>query len=1165
MRDPNFIHLHVHTEYSIINGLSKINCLIDKAIAYNMPAIAITDFTNLYGIIKFYTAAHLAGIKPIIGVDFYLEDAIVDTQYSSLTILAKNNQGYKNLILLISQAYANGYGDIGPTIKRDWLVKHKEGLILLSGGCNGDIGKLLLHKDKKLLKKYLSFYETYFHNNYYIELIRTGRINEEEYNNYAINLASEKNIPVVATNDVCFIDSSDYYAHEIRVAIHDGYILNNHKRSNKYSKQQYLRNSEEMLQLFSDIPEALFNSVEIAKRCNVTISLGKYFLPKLLFNKTEINSLLIQTATVGLQKRLKLLYSNPDIRNDIKDKYYLRLNSELEVINKMGFPAYFLIVMEFIEWSKNNGIPVGPGRGSGAGSLVAYALNITDLDPIKFDLIFERFLNPERISLPDFDIDFCMVRRDEVIEHVSKLYGKDSVSQIITFGTMAARAAIKDVGRVLGYPYGFVDRISKLIPSDIGITIKKAFILEPQLRALYDNDDEIKLIIDMACKLEGIIRNAGKHAGGVVISPTKITDFSPIYCDAEGKNSLTQFDKNDIESVGLVKFDFLGLKTLTIINYAVNAINNGKLKNKIAPININLIPLNDQHCFNLLQRGETTGIFQLESYGIKELIKRLRPDCFEDIVALVALFRPGPLQSGMVDNFINRKHGKELIYYPDINWQHSLLKPVLESTYGIILYQEQVMKIAQVLAGYSLADADMLRIAISKKNTAEMIAHRKIFQSGAIKNGIDSNLAMKIFDLLEKFANYGFNKSHSVAYALISYQTLWLKTYYPAEFMAAAMTADMDNVDKLVCLIHECRRIGLKILLPDINIGLYNFHVNEKGEIVYGLGAIKGVGIASIKTIISLRENCGIFKNFFDFCIKVCNKKINRRVIEKLILSGACDILGIERINIMNSLDDIFIAVEQIVKKNNNGQEELFDDINDISYQKKYLLNKKINKWSKHTILHGERETLGLYLTSHPINIYLSEIKYYTNNLTLQQVSSISQSNKTLLTVVGLILNIKIITNKYNNKFAICIINDNTSDLEIFINTKLLNNYNSLLKKDLIVIVSGLNKFDKYRGINKLIVTNIMSINEARNIYIKYIAILLVHDVDHINKVLINLENIINQYQLDGLIPIKFFHLYKNCIRELQLEKTFLITPTDTTLSHLYRLFGSKYVKLKFK
>ncbi|MFL7048292.1 DNA polymerase III subunit alpha, partial [Vibrio cyclitrophicus] len=895
MSDPKFVHLRVHSDFSMVDGLSKVPPLVKKVAEMGMPALALTDFTNLCGLVKFYGTAHGCGVKPIIGADFVMQSPEFGDELTKLTILATDNKGYNNLTLLISKAYLRGHVQHQPVLDKEWLIEHAEGLIILSGAKDGEIGKALLKGNRELVASSVEFYKTYFADRFYLELIRTGRPDEESYLHFALELAEQEDLPVVATNEVVFLTEDLFDAHEIRVAIHDGFTMVDPRRPKNYSAQQYLRSEEEMCELFSDIPEALENSVEIAKRCNVTVRLGEYFLPNFPTEGLAIEDFLIKKSEEGLERRLEFLFPDEKIRAERRPEYDERLKIELEVVNNMGFPGYFLIVMEFIQWSKDNDVPVGPGRGSGAGSLVAYALDITDLDPLEYDLLFERFLNPERVSMPDFDIDFCMDKRDQVIDHVAEMYGRDAVSQIITFGTMAAKAVIRDVGRVLGHPFGFVDRISKLVPPDPGMTLEKAFLAEPALPELYDGDEEVRELIDKCRILEGCTRNAGKHAGGVVISPTTITDFAPIYADAEGNFPVTQFDKNDVETAGLVKFDFLGLRTLTIIDWALGLVNPRLAKEGKDPVRIESIPLDDQASFNLLQNSETTAVFQLESRGMKDLIKRLQPDCFEDIIALVALFRPGPLQSGMVDNFIDRKHGREAVSYPDETWQHESLKETLEPTYGIILYQEQVMQIAQILAGYTLGGADMLRRAMGKKKPEEMAKQRGTFKEGAEANGVDGELAMKIFDLVEKFAGYGFNKSHSAAYALVSYQTLWLKTHYPAEFMAAVMTADMDNTEKVIGLVDECFRMKLKLLPPDINSGLYRFNVDEDGAIVYGIGAIKGVGEGPIEAIIEARNKGGYFKDLFDFCARLDLKKVNKRVIEKLILSGALDRLGPHR------------------------------------------------------------------------------------------------------------------------------------------------------------------------------------------------------------------------------------------------------------------------------
>ena len=768
---PRFVHLRTHTDFSMIDSIIKVKPLVKACAANEMVAMALTDFTNFCGVVRFYGEMLSLGMKPIIGADVKVKSTLCGDEYFDLTLLAKNNEGYKNITLLLSKAYQRGYNDL-PYIDQDWLIDYREGVIILSGGIQGDVGKKLLKDNADEIESAVAFYQEFFPEHFYLALSRTGRADEESYIQAALKLAEHYHLPLVATNDVVFLKQDDFEAHEIRVAIRDGYTLDDPKRPKRYTSEQYFRSEEEMCELFADIPSALENTLLIAQRCSVTLRLGEYFLPKFPTGELSTEDFLIKKAREGLEERLVFLFPDEKIRAERRAEYDERLEVELGVINQMGFPGYFLIVMEFIQWSKDNDIPVGPGRGSGAGSLVAYALKITDLDPLEFDLLFERFLNPERVSMPDFDVDFCMDGRDRVIEHVAETYGRGAVSQIITFGTMAAKAVIRDVGRVLGHPYGFVDRISKLIPPDPGMTLAKAFEVEPQLQVAYDSDEEVQALIDMARKLEGVTRNAGKHAGGVVISPTLITDFAPLYCDNEGLHPVTHFDKSDVEYAGLVKFDFLGLRTLTIIKWALDMINARMAREGKPLVDIAAIPLDDHESFELLKRSETTAVFQLESRGMKDLIKRLQPDCFEDIIALVALFRPGPLQSGMVDNFIDRKHGREEVSYPDAEYQHESLKPILEPTYGIILYQEQVMQIAQVLAGYTLGGADLLRRAMGKKKPEEMAKQRSVFKEGAVKNGVDGELSMKIFDLVEKFAGYGFNKSHSAAYALVSYQTL---------------------------------------------------------------------------------------------------------------------------------------------------------------------------------------------------------------------------------------------------------------------------------------------------------------------------------------------------------------------------------------------------------
>ncbi|WP_323900285.1 DNA polymerase III subunit alpha [Aeromonas caviae] len=1158
MADPRFIHLRVHSDFSMVDGLQKIGPIVSAAAANNMPALALTDQMNMCGLVRFYGSAHGKGIKPLVGADFWVQsDELGDEQFR-LTLLAMDNDGYQNITLLISRGYQRGHVQGRPVIDKAWLGEHAKGVIVLSGGREGDVGKFLLKGNRQMVEHCLAFYQTHFPDAYYLELLRTGRPDEEVYLHMAVAIATEFELPVVATNEVVFLTADDFDAHEIRVAIHDGYTLMDKRRPRRYSPQQYLRSQEEMAELFADIPEALENTVEIAKRCNVTVRLGEYFLPNFPTGDMTTEDFLVMKSKEGLEERLEFLFPDPAVRAERRPEYDERLDIELKVINQMGFPGYFLIVMEFIQWSKDNGIPVGPGRGSGAGSLVAYALKITDLDPLEFDLLFERFLNPERVSMPDFDVDFCMDRRDEVIDHVSEMYGREAVSQIITFGSMAAKAVVRDVGRVLGHAYGFVDRISKLIPPDPGMTLAKAFEAEPKLPELYEQDEEVKDLIDMARRLEGVVRNAGKHAGGVVIAPTKITDFAPLYCDDEGHHPVTQFDKNDVEYAGLVKFDFLGLRTLTIIDWALGMINPRLAKEGKPPVDIAAIPIDDKKSFALLQRFETTAVFQLESRGMKDLIKRLQPDCFEDMIALVALFRPGPLQSGMVDNFIERKHGKEAISYPDEKWQHESLKPILEPTYGIILYQEQVMQIAQTLAGYTLGGADMLRRAMGKKKPEEMAKQRAGFEEGAVKNGVDGELAMKIFDLVEKFAGYGFNKSHSAAYALVSYQTLWLKTHFPAEFMAAVMTADMDNTDKIVTLVDECQRMGLTVIPPDVNTGRYRFSVNEDGHIVYGIGAVKGVGEGPIEAILDARDRDGPFRDLFDFCNRVDIKKLNKRVMEKLILSGAMDRLGPHRAALMATLEEAMRAAEQHAKAQAVGQVDMFgvltEEIDDV---KKAFAN--VPHWPDKVWLEGERETLGLYLTGHPINQYSSELRRYTSGRLCDLHPT---SRDTVTTAAGLVIAARSMVTKRGNKMGIFTLDDRSGRLDVTLFSEALEKYEELMQKDRILVVSGQVSFDDFSGGLKMSARELLDINDARERFAKAIRISL--DEQRIDERFFPRLCEILEPARAGVCPVQVNYRRPGSRVRLTLGTEWRVTPTDQLIDDLRVLLGRERVELVF-
>jgi DNA polymerase-3 subunit alpha len=1016
-----------------------------------MPAVAMTDQNNLFGMVKFYRAARGQGLKPIFGVDVLLEDEDDDTLLYHMILLCQNNEGYHNITKLISLAYMEGQKLGIPRVTRRWIAEHSEGVIALSGGRDGDVGYSLLAGNEAEAKARLKEWQKVFPNRYYLELQRTGRENEDEYLHSAIKLAGEENIPVVATNDPRFLKTEDFEAHEARVAIHDGFTLDDARRPKNYSEQQYLRSAEEMIELFSDIPEAIENTLEIAKRCTVELTLGKNYLPEFPIPEgmTEAE-FFSEESRKGMELRLEELFdTSADDFAEIRKPYDERLQIELDVINGMGFPGYFLIVADFIQWSKDNDIPVGPGRGSGAGSVVAYALKITDIDPLKYDLLFERFLNPERVSMPDFDIDFCMDKRDLVIDYVARTYGRDKVSQIITYGSMAAKAVVRDVGRILNHPYGFVDRIAKLIPFEMKMTLTKAMDQEPDLKLLYDEDEDVKGLMDLALELEGLTRNVGKHAGGVLISPSTLVDFTPLYCEEGGGSIVSQFDKDDVEAVGLVKFDFLGLRNLTIIDWAVKSINAQREKKGEELIRIEDIPLDDEKSFELLQAAKTTAVFQLESQGMKELIKRLHPDVFEDIIALVALYRPGPLQSGMVDDFVARKKGDQ-----KVTFMHPDLEPILKPTYGVIVYQEQVMQIAQVLAGYSLGGADMLRRAMGKKKPEEMAKQRSIFMEGSGKNNVEPANATEIFDLMELFAEYGFNKSHSAAYALVSYQTIWLKAHYPAAFMAAVLSADMDNTDKVVIFVDDCQQLGLEVVPPDVNRSDYKFISENEGNVIFGLGAIKGAGESAIAEIIDERNAHGPFTSMAEMCQRVKSRKISKRILETLIKAGAFDSLGINRNSLFEGLPEIVRIANQKHRDDEIGQNDLFGGSVAVTLDEK--VTPRLEEWEDKTRFRIEKLAIGLYLTGHPIDAYEEEVKQLRSRSLKQMNEDDGQTKyqKKPTTLVGLISAVSIRTTD-RGRMAIITLDDKTGYYEFRLFDKNIETYEHLLVKEELLVVEG--------------------------------------------------------------------------------------------------------------
>jgi DNA polymerase-3 subunit alpha len=1164
---PSFVHLSLHTEYSLVDSVLRISPLMQRLSELEMPAVALTDQSNLFAMVKFYRAAQRHGIKPIVGVDTWIRRSPVAGALEAgppgrLLLLCQDDDGYRNLTRLISRGYQEGQHGGVPMLDYAWLEGASDGLIALSGGRAGDIGRALLAGNEgnagALLEQWLGL----FPGRFYLEVQRTGREGEEDYLHAAVDLAAATDTPVVATNDVRFLQSSDFDSHEARVCIRDGDVLADPRRVRRYSEQQYLRSAEEMRALFADLPEALENSVEIAKRCSVKLTLGKTVLPQFPVPEgMSTEDFLRHESEQGLAARLDMLFDRTAVDFDKRTApYHERLERELDIIIQMGFPGYFLIVADFIQWAKRNDVPVGPGRGSGAGSLVAYALKITDLDPMRYDLLFERFLNPERVSMPDFDVDFCMEGRDRVIDYVAERYGRNQVSQIITYGSMAAKAVVRDVGRVLGHPYGFVDRIAKLIPFEIGMTLEKALQQEEELRRAYEEEEEVAALIELARSLEGLARNAGKHAGGVVIAPSALTDFTPLYCEEGGGSLVTQFDKDDVESIGLVKFDFLGLRTLTIIDWAVQNIDRRRGEGE-EPLNVNLLPLDDVATYDLLKRHQTTAVFQLESNGMQELIKRLQPDNFEDIVALVALYRPGPLQSGMVDDFINRKHGRAKVEYP-----HPALEPILKPTYGVILYQEQVMQIAQELAGYTLGGADQLRRAMGKKKPEEMAKQRAIFMEGAVGRGVNADVATYIFDLMEKFAGYGFNKSHSAAYALLSYQTAWLKAHHPAAFMAAVLSADMDNTDKVVNLIEECRRLDLSVLPPDINRSDYRFTVLDESTILYGLGAIKGVGESAISSMLEERRGKGEFADLDDLCRRMIGQKVNRRVLEAMIRGGALDPLGHNRASLMAHLPEAVQAAEQHRRDADLGQVDLFgaQPSAELSRQPE-----RLPEWAEDERLRAEKETLGLYLTGHPIDRYTEELRHMVTapiETWLRDDAGDSgrgrgERKERMVIVAGLVVGLSV-RNGSSGRFAFVTLDDRTGRLDVGVFGEEHQSYADLLVKDSLLVIEAGISVDHFSGRQRVTARRIFSIEQARAQFARDLE-LTVSNEGSLNGFIGELEHILKPFRQGGCrINIRYRNRWAQA--RLALGDNWRVRPSDELLHRLQMLAGGDNVRLRY-
>ena len=1152
MTDPGFIHLHLHSEYSIVDGVVRIDSLIDRVRALGMPAVAVTDRANLFCMVRFHRAAVAAGIKPIIGVDMPIERESNEEGGGALTLLAMDDSGYRQLSRLLTRCYLSERSTGVPVAERAWVSECADGVIAISPGPGGDIGQALLHGRSGEAERRAELWSAAFPGRFYLGVQRTGRSDDEPCLEATVDLALAMELPVVAGNDVRFLEREDFEAHEARVCIQEGRVLADPRRPRLHCEEQYLKGPGEMASLFGDVPEALENSVEIARRCSLDVSLGDTWLPEFpVPDGRDLDEWFAERARSGLRDRLPepAGEGSPDASGDAADPYRQRLEMELGVICGMGYPGYFLIVADFIQWAREHRIPVGPGRGSGAGSLVAYALGITDLDPLRYDLLFERFLNPERVSLPDFDIDFCMEGRDRVIEYVASRYSPDHVAQIITFGTMAAKAVVRDVGRVLGHPYGFVDEIAKLIPFELGMTLERA-LAEDALKQRYETDDEARTIIDLARKLEGLVRNAGRHAGGVVIAPKRLTEFTPLYREPGAASPVTQLDKDDVEAIGLVKFDFLGLRTLTIIDWAASTINEQRRATGQGPLDLKTLPTGDTATYELIRSGATTAVFQLESRGMKDLIRRLQPDCFDDVIALVALFRPGPLQSGMVEDFVARKHG-----LTEFEYLHPEIESILKPTYGVILYQEQVMQIAQVLAGYSLGEADLLRRAMGKKKPEEMAKHRNVFVRGATDRGVDKRRAVFIFDLMEKFAGYGFNKSHSAAYALLSYQTAWLKTHHPSAFMAAVLSADMDSTDKVVNFVEESRARGLTVAPPHVNDCVHRFSVADERNVRYGLGAIKGVGEAAIGCIIEERERNGPFADLFDFTRRIDLRRVNRRVVEALIRAGALDGLGPSRSSMMLTLGRALLAAEQLARDSSMGQNDMFgSELAGGDVESRFESGAE---WPEVERLAGEKETLGLYLTGHPITRFEREL----GKITSARLSELRPSPGQSRTIAGMLTGLRTV-NTRNGRMAIATLDDRTARVDVRIYAELYSKCRERLVKDRLLVVEGEVDDDEFSGGCAVTASDVHDLEAMRERRADHILVEL--DGDAVDEeVARRLREAIESYRA-GRTRILIDYRRRDARARIPLGKEWSVRPADELISRLGDVAGTGRVRIEY-
>lgn len=1164
MTSPTFTHLRVHSEYSIVDGLVRIDDLVKAAVKDSQPALAVTDLANTFCLVRFYKAARGKGVKPIVGVDAWITNDDNRDKPHRLLILAKNHTGYLQLCDLLARAWLTNQHKGRAELRTEWLealatsvsTLHPDepqdnALIVLSGAHFGDVGQAIENGDLAKAEANAERWAKIFPGHFYIEIQRAGQPNQEQQVRHSVALAGRLGLPVVATHPVQFLDKSEFIAHEARVCIAEGEMLANAKRVRRFNENMCFKSQAEMAELFKDLPGALANSVEIAKRCNVTLTLGKPQLPNFPTPGMTIDEFLVAETKKGLEERLVQLYPDPVKREQERPRYEARLEFENKTIINMKFPGYFLIVAEFIQWGKNNGVPIGPGRGSGAGSLVAYALKITDLDPLKYNLLFERFLNPERVSMPDFDIDFCQEKRELVIQHVKDLYGRDAVSQIATFGTMAAKGAIRDVGRVLDFGYNFCDGISKLIPFKPGkpVSIAEAIEEEPLLKERLENEEEVKQLLDLAQQVEGITRGIGMHAGGVLIAPGKLTDFCPLYTQGGDAGVVSQYDKDDVEAVGLVKFDFLGLTTLTILDRAVNYIKD--LDPAESEFDLAKLPLDDRASYKLLSDAKTVAIFQLESRGMQGMLKDARPDRFEDIIALVALYRPGPMD--LIPDFCKRKHG-EKFDYPDPRTES-----ILSETYGIMVYQEQVMQMAQIVGGYSLGGADMLRRAMGKKKAEEMAEHREIFRAGAAKDGLSTEKADEIFDLMEKFAGYGFNKSHAAAYALLSYHTAYLKVHHTAAFMAANMSLAMEDTEKIKILVEDAKEVcKLTILPPDVNESQFRF--TPEGEarsktgkqvtnIRYGLGGVKGAGQGAIEAIIAARTEGGKFKDLFDFTKRVDRKQINRRTIESLIRAGAMDSFGVDRAVLLASVAFAMEAAGQAAAAAN--QVSLFGgDDSDLVAPPEYV---KATPWTDRQKLSEEKIALGYYLSGHMFDSYAQEVRRFAKT----KLKDLEPSRDPRM-MCGVITGVRTQMTQ-RGKILIVALDDKTAVHEVTIYSEVAEANKHALKEDEFLLVVGKVSEDRFNGGLRITAEKVFDIAASRIQYGHKLEMDLSTSVDPAK-----IAEVLQPYRVQDGMPVSLRLETNGIPYVVQLGDDWRVGPSDTLKQALELTLGARDVAVEY-